>query len=105
MIKLLDMLVKSGCSIYYAGDFDPEGLQIADKLISRYKGYIHIWRMRLDDYLIIDKTEPISESRMKKLDKLNDEQLRILGEIIRNEGKAGYQELLISEMEEDISSL
>ena len=105
VIKLLDMLAKSGCRIYYAGDFDPEGLQIADKLISRYKGYIHIWRMSIDDYLIIDKTEPISESRLKKLDKLNDEQLRKLGEIIRNEGKAGYQELLISEMAEDISSL
>ncbi|MCR5817057.1 MAG: DUF2399 domain-containing protein [Ruminococcus sp.] len=105
VIKLLDMLANSECSIYYAGDFDPEGLQIADKLISRYKGYIHIWRMSIDDYLMIDKTETISESRMKKLDKLNDEQLRKLGEIIRNEGKAGYQELLISEMEEDISSL
>ncbi|MBQ6212229.1 MAG: DUF2399 domain-containing protein [Ruminococcus sp.] len=105
VIKLLDMLAKSECNIYYAGDFDPEGLQIADKLISRYKEYIHIWRMSIDDYLMIDKTEPISESRIKKLDKLNNEELRRLGEIIRKEGKAGYQELLIYEMAEDISSL
>lgn len=105
VIKLLDMLIKSECSIYYAGDFDPEGLQIADKLISRYKGYIHIWRMSIDDYLMIDKTEPISESRMKKIEKLKNEGLRKLGEIIRTEGKAGYQELLINEMAKDISRI
>ena len=34
---LLDMFVKQGYKICYSGDVNPEGIQIADKLKSRYK--------------------------------------------------------------------
>ena len=31
-IILLNLLIESGLKIYYSGDLDPEGIQIADKL-------------------------------------------------------------------------
>lgn len=37
---LLDMLVRQNYKIYYSGDIDPEGIQIADKLKSRYSKYL-----------------------------------------------------------------
>lgn len=39
-LMLLDGLVKGGAVIYYSGDFDPEGLQMAQKLIQRYPGRV-----------------------------------------------------------------
>ena len=34
-IILLNLLVDSGYKLYYTGDIDPEGIQIADKLKQR----------------------------------------------------------------------
>ena len=103
VLKILDMLVNSGCVIYYSGDFDPEGLLITDKILARYRTAVNIWRMSKEDYYSIKKTEPINESRLKKLDRLKDKKLRELGDAIKTEKKAGYQELMISDMIEDVS--
>ncbi len=48
--QLLDLLAASGCSLYYAGDFDPEGLAIADRLWQTYGDRFHLWHMTLQDY-------------------------------------------------------
>ena len=37
-ILLLDLAAQAGIRICYAGDFDPEGLLIAQKVIQYYKG-------------------------------------------------------------------
>ena len=105
VLKTLDMLAESSCTIYYAGDLDPEGLLIAEKLLSRCSSAVHIWRMSTADYYSIKKTEQINESRLKKLDRLKDEKLRELGIAIKTEKKAGYQELLIREMIEDVAHI
>ena len=36
-VKLLDFLVKSGASVYYSGDTDPDGLGIADRLWQKFQ--------------------------------------------------------------------
>ena len=36
-LVLLNLLVQAGYKLYYSGDLDPEGIQIADKLKRRYK--------------------------------------------------------------------
>src|SRR5699024_6916558 len=35
-LMLMDLLVKEGNVLYYAGDFDPEGLGMAERLLERY---------------------------------------------------------------------
>lgn len=102
-IKLIDMLVRSGCEIFYAGDFDPEGLQIADKLLRRYDNKnVHTWRMSREDYASISKAEDISESRLKKLRTICSNELREIADELEASGKAAYQELLLPAMKNDM---
>ena len=103
-IRLIDMLVMSGCEIFYAGDFDPEGLQIADKLLCRYSsGKVHSWRMTPEDYASIAKGDVISESRLKKLDSIVSDELKETARLLADTKRAGYQELLIAQMSEDMA--
>src|SRR5690625_4338651 len=47
---LLDLVVAEGCLLYYAGDFDPEGLRMAQRLLERYPGNISLWHMNEQAY-------------------------------------------------------
>ena len=46
----LDLLAASGTVVYYAGDLDPEGLLIAQKISEYYAGEFHYWHMTVEDY-------------------------------------------------------
>ena len=48
--QLLDLLAQTNCQFYYAGDFDPEGLLIADRLWKEYGDRVHFWHMDPQDY-------------------------------------------------------
>lgn len=48
---LIDMLCEAGCKIYYSGDFDPEGIEIAEKLIQRDKNIVP-WCFSKENYKI-----------------------------------------------------
>lgn len=93
-LVILELLAKEGTTVYYAGDFDPEGLLIAWKLSLYYKGEFHYWHMTKEDYITCQSEEPISEKRLKMLDKITDERLRPLADEIMICKKAGYQEKL-----------
>jgi uncharacterized protein (TIGR02679 family) len=99
---LLDKLLDRVDAIYYSGDFDPEGLLIADRLKKRYKDKLILWRYDADDYFSIKSDKSIEASRIKKLDKLKCQELKELGEYIRREGNPAYQELLVEKYIEDI---
>ena len=49
-LMVLELLAKSGTKVYYAGDLDPEGILIAQKLSRYYKGEFHYWHMETEDY-------------------------------------------------------
>ncbi|RKQ16394.1 DUF2399 domain-containing protein [Oceanobacillus bengalensis] len=49
-LLLIDLLVKEDCTLYYAGDFDPEGLSMAEKLLQRHPNNIHPWKMDVAHY-------------------------------------------------------
>lgn len=103
-LVLMDMLVKEGTDIYYSGDFDPEGLLIADKLKSRYGEKLKLWRYSPDDYVNALSDRPISSMRIKKLESIKDKSLVSLSQCIKENLLAGYQELLIDKLIEDIST-
>jgi uncharacterized protein (TIGR02679 family) len=101
-LVLLDKLVENGAVLFYSGDFDPEGLQIADKLKSRYADSLILLRYDLKDYnKAISKNKP-SQARLSKLNSLKDNTLIQMGEYIKENKYAGYQESIIEDLIEDI---
>ncbi|HHW48475.1 MAG TPA: TIGR02679 family protein [Clostridiaceae bacterium] len=100
---LLDMLAKVGTTIYYSGDFDPEGLLIADRLKSRYQDRLKLWRYTVEDYLSALSNNILSPVRLKKLDNLKDPGLATLAQEIKQKKLAGYQELISDKLINDIS--
>lgn len=99
---ILDKLVDNGAIIYYSGDFDPEGLQIADKLKCRYGEKLFLWRFTEEDY-IKTKSNVSIKSRESKLN-IKSEELFDLRDLLIAEGVAGYQELLIERYIKDIET-
>lgn len=102
---VIDMLCASGCTLYYSGDIDPEGLGIADKLLSRNNGSILPWRFTVKDYEKSLSNEVISTTSLKKLEKLSDSRLISLGDEVRKIKLAGYQEMLMDDMEEEMRGI
>ena len=72
-LMVLDLFAKSGIRVYYAGDLDPEGILIAQKLSQYYKGEFHYWHMETADYEKCRSEEVISPKRMKILERITDD--------------------------------
>ncbi|NDL66792.1 TIGR02679 domain-containing protein [Anaerotalea alkaliphila] len=92
--RLMDALHQGGVLFDYSGDFDPEGLLIADKLKLRYPT-LELTAFTGENYLRSLSDNPLSKRRLKQLDLLRDSRLVAVGELVRTHGKAGYQEYLI----------
>ncbi len=101
-LLLIDLLVQSGCTLYYCGDMDPEGVEIADRIVARNPGQILPWRMTETEYYSSMAEEKLSEARLKKLEKIQNVQLQRLAQVIKKEKRAGYQEHIIDRMVCDI---
>lgn len=97
-LMVLDLLSESGIRVYYAGDLDPEGILIAQKLSQYYKGEFHYWHMEMVDYEKCRSEKVISPKRMKILERITDERLKLVVDRIEEYGTAGYQEMLVEEM-------
>lgn len=98
-LVILDMLVKNDCILYYSGDYDPEGLLIADRLLERYKDKIEPLFYSEEIYLSIISNVKIGAARLKQLDKIKDKRLIPIVERMKSEKRAAYQERLILYME------
>lgn len=99
-LKLFEMLDRK-VRIFYSGDFDPEGLQIADKLLGRFPN-VTPWGFSEELYFKALSSEPISDVRLSKLDSLADSRLKELGKSIKDHKLAGYQENILDFYREDI---
>lgn len=84
-------------NIYYAGDFDPEGLMIAYKIKKRYKEKVKFLNYTRESYINTMSNNIIEEKSMSQLNKINCSELdEVINELIINK-RAAYQELLIDE--------
>jgi uncharacterized protein (TIGR02679 family) len=99
---LLDRLTTSGAVLHYSGDFDPEGLQMAQKLLLRYPGRAVTWRMDVADYLRAGPTVPLTKTRLQKLASLRAPKLTPLAEALAAKGLAAYQEGIVTELTADL---
>lgn len=91
-IVLLDYLVKYGTILYYSGDIDPEGMLIADKLKRRFRDKMNLIGFDRRTYNDNKSNVRISDVRLKKLDLLEDANLRELGKVVKEEKRAAYEE-------------
>lgn len=84
-------------NIYYAGDFDPEGLMIAYKIKKRYKDKVKFLNYNRESYINIMSNNIIEEKSMSQLNKINCIELDEVIRELRINKRAAYQELLIDE--------
>ena len=96
VFMLLDLFNKNTV-FSYAGDFDPEGLLIAEKLKKRYGDRLAFWKYEPDIYLKYMSEEKLTNQRIKKLDGVRDATLLKIADLMREEGRAAYQESMLEE--------
>lgn len=94
---LLDKIYECGVKIIYSGDFDPEGLLIAEKLYKRYYGVVFEGYTE-ENYLKSLSDNVISDRRLKQLEKVSSPDLAVIARCIQRYKKAGYQEYIIGEL-------
>lgn len=99
---LLDKIQKAGIRMYYCGDFDPEGLLIADKLKERYSDDIEFWRYSVQDYHRAQSKRIVDAKRCSKLEHLKYPQTKEIGNLIKTQTFAGYQENLLDLYKQDL---
>lgn len=102
---LLDKLAETGVELWYSGDFDPEGLLMAQRLWDRYPGRVKLWRYSPEDYRRCISSISIPLKRLKQLEKVHVLDLIPTAEAILDVVKAGYQENLATFLAADIRNL
>ena len=93
-LTILEKMKDNRTQIYYGGDFDPEGLLIAQKLCTFYGDGFHFWHMAPDDYEAALPNKPLRERRIKMLKNITESRLIDTAKRIREHKKAGYQEAI-----------
>ena len=96
VFMLLDLFDKNTV-FSYAGDFDPEGLLIAERLKKRYGERLTFWKYEPEMYIKYVSEEKLTNQRIKKLDGVRDAALLKIAELMREEGRAAYQESMLEE--------
>ena len=96
VFMLLDLFDKNTV-FSYAGDFDPEGLLIAERLKKRYGERLAFWKYEPEMYIKYMSEEKLTKQRIKKLDGVRDAALLKIAELMREEGCAAYQESMLEE--------
>ena len=93
-LLLLDFL-KENHRFWYAGDFDPEGLLIAQRLKERYGETLHFWKYEVQWYEQYLSSVRLSESRIKKLEHVYMQELQDIKEGMQKRKRAAYQETML----------
>lgn len=98
-LLFIDLLLKKpGQKLYYNGDYDPEGLLIADKLWGLYPEGVELIGYEKDLYLKSLSAKEISRKRLRQLKNLKNPTLQMLAQEMEKCQKAGYQEYVIDDL-------
>ena len=101
--KLLDN-IDDNCNIYYHGDYDPEGLLIAQKLKMRYPK-IKLLGYSKDNYFKSYPNNIISSISLSKLNNIVVPELKEIKESIITKRKAGYEENMLKLLNEYVEKI
>ncbi|MGL5329340.1 MAG: DUF2399 domain-containing protein, partial [Peptostreptococcaceae bacterium] len=97
--------INNADEIYYAGDFDPEGIDIANRLRKRYGNKIKFMLYEKDIYDRIKSEDFIEDKRLNIIKDIDCVDLNEVIQAILKHKKPGYQELLINEYHEFINNV
>ncbi|ADQ03794.1 hypothetical protein Calow_0187 [Caldicellulosiruptor owensensis OL] len=100
---LLESLSKAGFTIFYSGDFDPEGLLIADRIVQNY-GAIPLC-MDEENYLLSLSNNRISQKRLVMLRNIQSEQLLSVCRKMNEVRLSGYQEKIVDRLLKKIKTI
>ncbi|MFX3625116.1 MAG: TIGR02679 family protein [Ectobacillus sp.] len=95
-LLLIDRLIENGYTIYYAGDFDPEGLQMAQRLKQRSPRSVRLWLYGVPEYRLALSEVDLEEERLRRLQSITIPELLPVAEEMKVVKKAGYQEELVA---------
>ena len=101
-VRLLDLLAANGTLLFYSGDFDGKGLSITGQLCARYPHLLKLWHMAPEDYECCRSDETLSDASLSLLRGCNVAALEPTAHAVKQGGCAGYQELLIPQLEADL---
>lgn len=99
---MLDKLVQNGAIIYYSGDFDPEGLLMAQRLFFRYHSRIKLWHYGLEDYRSSLSEVRLEEARINKLQGISAAELTPVRDEMKQCRRAAYQESFVKKLVADV---
>ena len=94
VLMALDLFPEN-CCFYYSGDYDPEGLVIAQKLKNRYGDRLIFWNYNVEFYKNNLSDVYLNESRLKKLNLITSPELLPIKTEMLKLKKAMYQEQII----------
>ena len=97
-IVLIKLLTKSCKTIFYSGDMDPEGIQIADRLKTRFPNEIQLIGFDKDTYCKNLSNVTLSEERLHKLNQIQSQELLAIADVVKQQKMASYEELKIEEI-------
>lgn len=97
VLILLDKLAETNI-FYYAGDFDPEGLLIAQRLKVRYQEKLQFWNYHVSLYEKYKSSVELGSERMKKLERVTEQGLQELKDALVRGKRAAYQEAMMKEL-------
>lgn len=95
---ILRKLVNSGVTLYYSGDMDPEGLVMADTVAAAFPGNVHFAAMNLKGLQKAKNKGALSETRLKKISTLRNNELQQLANVITRDRVVAYQEAFIEDL-------
>ncbi|MDO4260602.1 MAG: TIGR02679 domain-containing protein [Eubacteriales bacterium] len=93
VLVLMDQLAGDS-DFFYMGDFDPEGLLIAQRLKQRYPACLELWNYKVSWYESYCSEVLLSDARLRKLDRIRLPELREMAEAMRRKRRAAYQEAI-----------
>ena len=94
VLKTMD-LFSIDTIFYYAGDYDPEGLQIAERLRERYGEKVQFWNYSEVNYKKYLSSVTISDNRLAILENIKSAELQGIKKAMEEEKKATYQESML----------
>ncbi|WP_158702764.1 TIGR02679 family protein [Paenibacillus faecalis] len=100
-LHLMDLLAKADHTLFYSGDFDPEGLAMAVRFKERYGDQARLWRMTTADYKASTPVVELGE-RESRLHSILDSELGEVAHALKETGRAGYQEGILTLLIHDL---
>lgn len=88
-------LLKEKYTIYYAGDFDADGLLIAQKLKNRYPGQVVLWGYNEEYYKKYLSDVQFDNTALAKLEKVVADELQPVKKCLLKYKRAVYQETML----------